>query len=337
MTKFDNFTSQNFTNRVGIFVMDNFWTSSNNTEVHVALDLGSDTLKVAYAFKIGTHEYTGKIVRSNDTMTALPAVAYYDSEKGKWYFCEEVSKQQGKSFLTVVKIKSLISMLQSLGDDDKSTKQCATNTKYYNSEHHFPKFYFPLDKREVADFDRLVRDFDQLVAKDRSFVAEGYTPRSVCELYFKHVAGIVHERLTKLMKQFGCGYSLQLSIVYPPHIGREYIDELKRLALNGFDNKYPVKVALSMTKALSIYASEQQLLASGQSALIFNIGEEKTFVAKTYLYGKGAGKGISIDGVEGHNPPIELGGNDIDRAVAAHLEQTMYDRETMGTPSVGNQ
>lgn len=315
--------------------MNNNWASTRNTNVHIALDLGSDTLKIAYAFTLDNREYTGKIVHNKDTMTALPAVAFYDAEQGKWFFGEEVTRQQGKAFLTVVKIKHLISLLQCLGDDSKMAKLSASNTDFYKNKEYFPKFYFPVDKNDVDEYNQLVMDFNQLIDKDRAFVAQGYTPKRVCELFFRHVAEIVHERVAIMMKQFDCGYSLHLSVVYPPHVGKEYVDELKRLVAVGFDNQYSVDLVLSMTKALSIYASERGLIGSGQSALIFNVGEEKTFVAKANLYGKGAGKGLSIDGVEGHNPPVDLGGNDIDRAVYNYLENFMREKETMGCPSAG--
>lgn len=308
--------------------MINTWKNFEQTKIHVALDLGSDTLKIVYAFKKDGREYTGKIVHSGDTMTALPAVAFYDADVSKWYFAEEVTKQHGKSYLTVVKIKRLISLLQNKGGE-KNKSVWESNVKHYNCGEHFPKFYFPMEAEEAYDF-------NQLIKKQSTFVASGYTPKTVCELYFKHIAKVVNQRLTALMKKFDCNYEPLLSIVYPPHVGKEYVAELQRLVRLGFDNKYSVEVALSMTKALSIYASERELLHDKEKALIFNVGEEKTFVAKTHLFGRGSTKRISIDGVEGHAEAIDLGGNDIDRAVANYLESKMEQRETMGSPSVGN-
>ena len=312
--------------------MSNTQAPKSSTDVHIALDLGSDTLKIAYAFKLEGKEYTGKIVHSSDSLMAIPAVAYYDADAAKWYFAEEVAKQHGKSYITVVKIKRLISMLKNLGDDSAAQAICTSNTKYYKSGEHFPNFYFPMDKKEIAEVDKLSRDFKQLITSERTFMAPGYTPRIVCEMYFKHVAEMVNKRLAELTKKYGVEFKLNVSIVYPPHIGSEFVKELERLVNSGFGCK-STKIVLSMTKALSIYASQRNLMSAGESALIFNVGEEKTFVAKTYI---GANKSISIDGVEGHRPPIDLGGNDIDRSVANYLEGSIYDRETMGSPSAGN-
>ena len=304
-----------------------YYKSSN---AHVALDLGSDTLKIAYAFRVDDVEYTGKIVPSGDSLTALPAVAFFDPDSKKWYFAEQVTQQQNKSYLTVVKIKRLLSLLQSKGRGKDDKKQREFNAECYHKRSHFPKFYFPQDAAETTDFDALIKS-------QSTFVAEGHTPQSVCEAYFRHVADIVKKRVATLMKKHKViDYTLSLSVVYPPHVGTEYVEELTRLVAEGFGSNYKINLVYSMTKALSIYASEKELLHDKQKALIFNVGEEKTFVAKTHLFGSGTKKKISIDGVEGHVSAIDLGGNDVDRAVADYLEKIMRERETIGSPSPGN-
>ncbi|MDE7107655.1 MAG: hypothetical protein K2O39_04960, partial [Clostridiales bacterium] len=79
--------------------------------VHIALDLGSDTIKIAYAYYDGD-EHTGKIVGDPLTMTAVPSVAYYDVEEKKWLFGDEVNSVGDKPFITVVKICDLLRLLQ---------------------------------------------------------------------------------------------------------------------------------------------------------------------------------------------------------------------------------
>lgn len=317
--------------------------TAKNTDVHVALDLGSDTLKIAYAFKIDGTEYTGKIVNNNYAMSALPAVAVYNVDDGKWYFCEDVTKMEGSSYVTVVKIKRLMTLVKKVEDDGNESRAravTASNADYYKNKNHFPKFYFSLDGKkerkrndsEKVNYDEL--DFDLLVQNEKTFIAKDYTPKKVCEMYFAHVAEIVNGRVQTLMKKFDCGYNIRLSIVYPPHVGAEFTNELERVILLGFKAK-SVKFSLSMTKALSILASQRNLLRNGESALIFNIGEEKTFVAKTDLEIKGKERSISIDGVEGHKLPADLGGNDIDRAVGVYFDKFMRNREIMGSPTAG--
>lgn len=293
---------------------------SLNKDVYVALDLGSDTLKVAYAFKDGTDK-TGKIVNDKDSLTALPAVAYFDEDSGKWYYADEVMHQRGNSYLTVVKIKQLLTLLQP--NKKLSDKEYKSNVRYYKSKNCFPKFVFPPEGKQEPTMAKLEKE-------QKTFSVEGCTPQSVCEKYFSYVGALVTYRIRKLMSDIHMQEHLHLSIVYPPNIGKECIEELKRLVKLGFDEKYEIEKVLSMTKSLSIYAKQRKFLSAGQSALVFNVGEDKTFVAKTNIM---AG-GISIDGVEGHNSPIDLGGNDVDQAVADYLELQMHDRETMGSPSV---
>ena len=44
-----------------------------------------------------------------------------------------------------------------------------------------------------------------------------------------------------------------------------------------------------------------------------------------------------MDAADGHNPPCDIGGNDIDEAVARHLEFFVQRSETPGTPSYGTE
>lgn len=293
-----------------------------NTVVHVSFDLGYDTLKIAYAYNRAGREHTGKIVADGTSFMAVPGVAYFsggDGLDGKWYFADEVERQNADSYLTVVKIKRLILLLQPVKDRSEITK---SNARYYNHNDQFPKFAFP-EPEEGDD------DFSGLVERRRTFEAFGFTPRSVCEDYFRHVGKMVEKRIKELL---GEGCELRLSIVYQPNVGEKVTEELKRLVSLAFGDKYKITTVLSMTKALSIYAKQRGFIKDGQSALVFNVGEDKTFVVKTNIE-RG---GVSIDGVEGHNSPVDLGGNDIDRSVADYLEGKIENRETMGSPSVGS-
>ena len=93
----------------------------------------------------------------------------------------------------------------------------------------------------------------------------------------------------------------------------------------------PAKV-LSSTKALSMYAYRRGMLAKGESMLVFDMGEEDISVMKATLLKNGR---LVVDGADGHNAPCDIGGNDIDDAVAAHIEGCILRRETVGTPSYG--
>ncbi|MDE6201598.1 MAG: hypothetical protein K2M47_06970 [Clostridiales bacterium] len=283
--------------------------------VHIALDLGSDTIKIAYAYNDG-NDHTGKIVGDPLTMTAVPSVAYYDVEESKWLFGDEVNSVGDKPFITVVKICDLLRLLQPAAN---ATTQ-KSNRNYYFKKTRFPKFYFP--QRDV-----LTDDLDAAVLKDRTFTAP-QTPSEVCELFFEYVHGIVVGRLQLLL---GKAPEITPSIVYPAFSDGEYVNELKRLVTHAFGTQ--PKSVMSMAKALCAYAKYSGRMAKNDKSIIFNIGEERISLVKVTF----SGTGVSVDGVDGHNEPAPIGGKDIDDAIARYIEGQMSGRETMGRPSSGQE
>ncbi len=286
--------------------------------VNIGLDLGSDALKIAYAFEKpdGAVEYGKFSVSDSMTQVAVPAIAFYDEESRKWLFADEVDRSGNTSFITVVKIKNLISLLQRTASAAVSER----NAEYYTSGHDFPKFYFPVRKRASDDFDATVR-------ADRTFKAVG-TPQSVCEDFFAYVAGKVRKRIAALVKSRGIGdYTVRLATVYPPRVGKEYVNELGRLASRAFGTE--VFKALSSTKALGMFARHRGDLRKNEYALVFDMGEEDISVARVGTVG-GA---VVIDGADGHSEPLEFGGRDVDEAIEQYIEDGIRECETMGTPS----
>ena len=117
--------------------------------LEVAIDLGSDTVKVAYAFGSKKSVEYGKLAPCDITGSVIvPAIAYYDEDTSTWLFGNEVYKNVDKSFVTVVKIKSLLSLLL-IRRDKRVT---VSNKKYYYDKKSFPKFYFPNRKKLAEDF-----------------------------------------------------------------------------------------------------------------------------------------------------------------------------------------
>ena len=81
--------------------------------LNLALDLGSDSLKIAYAYEAtkGKTEY-GKITVSDSLVrVAFPALACYDDERERWIYGDQVDKLGNASFVKVVKITDLLSLL----------------------------------------------------------------------------------------------------------------------------------------------------------------------------------------------------------------------------------
>ncbi len=285
------------------------------THVHVALDPGSDTIKIAYAYTTDGKEKVGKIVGDPLGMTAIPAVAYYDVEENEWLYGDEVNSVGDKPFITVVKIRDLLRLLEPAASDEVR----AVNRKYYFDYAEFPKFYFPVREVLTADMDRAHR-------LDRTFVCDE-SPSDICERFFEYVHDVIIRRLDILFD--GEEYDVIPCLVYPQFADGEYKLELKRLVERAFGRS--LSMYQSMAKALCAYARYSGKLVSGERAIIFNIGEERTSLVKVSFNGGG----ISVDGVDGHNPPIALGGKDIDDTVAQFIDETMARRETMGRPSAG--
>lgn len=285
--------------------------------VCVGLDLGSDTIKIAYSYDRGEPK-TGKIVGDAFSTSAVPSVAYYDFDEGKWLYGEEVDAVGDKSFAGVVKIKFLLSLLLRR----ESAEVTERNRKYYFNGNNFPKFYFPVRRNIPADFKKAVES-------NTTFVAAGYTPAKVCQGFFNYVRNLVYSRLSELFG--GDDFEVTPSVVYPQRSGKDYIAEEERLVCAAFGVER-VK-SLSMTKALCAYAMFTKRIRRGESALIFNLGEERISVVKASLLSSG----LAVDGTDGHNDPENLGGNDIDDAVASFLEGRMRGRESMGRPSCGEE
>ncbi len=288
------------------------------TNLSIGLDLGSDTIKIAFAYKRASKIIYGKFDgQSPLSQIALPAIAYYNEQTCEWAFCDQVGKGEQASFLTVVKIKSLISLLASTSDPYVTN----VNRHYYKKGEHFPKFFFPARKK-------MLENFDEMVKSDKTFKVEGCTPQSVCKQFFVYVEKIVEERIVQLERQTGLSFApYKLAIVHPTSVGEDYLAELSSL-LEGAFGKKPHKI-LSSNKALAIFAEHRKVIKDGDNFLVFDMAEEDISVARIGLE-KGS---IIIDGKDGHNDPCNIGGNDVDEAIVQHLEGCIVNRETIGASS----
>lgn len=285
-------------------------------ELNVALDLGGDSLKIAYAYeeKRGKVVYGKFTVSGSSSRVAYPALAFYDDQKGGWIYGEDVDHQKNVSFVKLVKIKDLLNLLL----EEK-------NEPYY-SKNHFPKFFFP----KIAEaFD----DFEAAVNEEKTFT-EKKTPKEVCEGFFRHVKGLVDHCISKLSQKTDLVFDtkLRISIVHPPKVNERYLGELSRLVKKAF-GVAPFKI-LSSTKALGMYAKHKNLIEVNDSLVIFEMGEEDISVAKVFL---GEGGDLFVDGVEGHVEPLHVGGVNVDYAIAEFIEGEIKERDTVGTPAVNSQ
>ncbi len=302
-------------------------------EINVCLDLGNDTLKIAFAYDTPTGEVHGKLMLPDMVnQVALPAAACYDEDAREWRFAEELDRVDNSHFSTVVKIKSLLSLVTK--HDNETVEE--RNREYYRKGHYFPKFCFPVRQRMRDDFQYLV---DQKLV----FEVPGSTPRSMCEEFFRHVRETVQTCIADLSEKTGIQFSKlrRLTLVHPPKQGEEYTEELSRLVREAFDINI-VKV-LTSTQALGLLSFHQGLVKSGERVLVFDMGDETVSVTKAWpnavgsnVTGKKAGRvGILVDSVEAHSQPLDVGGSDIDEDIASYLEACIYERETVGSPAAG--
>ena len=323
--------------------------SSADNVLNIGLDLGGDTLKVSFAYEQdGIIEYGKFAGKSKLNQIALPALAYYDLPQGRWFFADEIDRQGSESFITVVKIKTLISLLSlpdkpkpemknkydPLTEEEKAALRTEwkqrlavwkKNKPYYFKGHAFPKFYFPVKRAALYDFDKMV-------SNGMTFTVESDTPQSVCETFFRYVRNLVDERKAELEEKLGRTFdSYRVALVHPAQVGDDYLAELSDLIRKTFGSK-PAKV-LNTNKALALYANHRKSVEENESFLVFDMGEESISVVQATILG---GQ-VAIDGAEGHSAPINIGGNDVDEAIVHFLEESIVDRETLGTPPAGTE
>ena len=295
-------------------------------KLEICLDLGSDTLKVAYAYENNGETYFGKLPildMENELSSGIPAIAFYDEKNEKWLYADQVDKVLDSSFTHVVKIKELLSLLLKVKDEIFKI-----NSNYYFNMNQFPKFNFPAKTSSKDD-----ADFSHKVNANDTFEAEGFTPQKVCENFFTYVKNkLYNETIKNMGVELGISFEITPSFVYPSKAGKSYVNELQRIIEKVFGKK--CAGVLSSTKAIGLYSYHQKLIKKGQSILIFDMGEEDISVSKIKISKQtGRNAGIVIDGQDGHMPPLNIGGNDFDEAIANYLEDSIEKREIIGTPS----
>ena len=129
--------------------------------LNICLDLGSDSLKVSFGYLDKNRKVVfGKIIEKTFLFqTTIPSSAFYDEETKKWLYGYDIDRQADNSFVNVVKIKGLMSLLIGTGEQDVDLR----NKNYYYSGHDFPKFFFPV---KITDLNNQ-NDFLERVKKGK--------------------------------------------------------------------------------------------------------------------------------------------------------------------------
>lgn len=291
----------------------------------VCLDLGNSSLKIGFGVRVDGEIRYGKITEEAPLPPSyFPSSAYYDEETGSWFFGTAIEKRRSNSFSTVVKIKDLLSLLLPA----KNAETTERNKKYYFKGKQFPKFLFP----PIPELKRRGRDLEYVIKNGYGFESP-LTPQQLCEEYFAFVARLVNDGKKRIAAKFGLKASAlddyTVSLIYPNGVSKEYVKEYTRLVEQAFGKK--VDRAVSSTRALAYYAKSQGKVKNGDEFLVFDIGDESVSVSKAAL-NRGD---LLVDGIDGHNPPLGVGGNDIDENIVRMIESKIEQRETIGTPSFG--
>lgn len=298
---------------------------SKKTTIDIAVDLGGDSLKLAYGYTAGGTLVLGKIAEEGyKTQIGIPAVAFLSKKRGEWLYGYQVDESGESDFTTVVRIKGLFSLLiKKTGDTDKeiaaNEKKFESNKNYFLREKYFPKFYLPKDRESIDDFQKAVDE-------KRVFEA-AVTPRQVCLDYFVYVKSILQKRLEILSQRTGLDFSVRYSVVYPPRVGAEYKKQFKSVLEEVFGCK--IHKELGATRALGMHAclrgnGDKPFVGVKENVLVFDIGEEFISTAKIMVSEKGD---IVVDGSEGHKKAEPIGGVTVDDAVLNYLEKGVDERE----------
>lgn len=300
----------------------------------IGIDLGCDTLKISYAYEKSTAKSSGKVVygkiekKESVRHVAIPAVAYYNGASG-WIFGSDVEKGEEKPFINVVKIKTLMSLLFPEIIDGRIVtvkgNEVYPTRDYFYSYKYFPKFFFPAKRRNLSDF-------PVMVDEGQAFTSE-LTPQQVCKKFFEYVRGVVTAKKSAIEKSANTTFDeLRIALVHPPQAGKLYVEELTSLVKTAF-GKAPFKV-MNNGRALSMFAKERDAVKNDEEILIFDMGEDTLSVLKCFINDDGL---VVVEPAADHSMPVNIGGNDVDFSIADYIENSISKRETVGSPSFGEE
>ncbi|MCQ2742695.1 MAG: hypothetical protein MJ239_05290 [Bacilli bacterium] len=284
---------------------------AKSEEAFICFDLGSDTLKVSYAHKASSSDEAvfGKIENFDTPINAFPAIAVFNKEstgEGQWLFGDEAYCQSEFSY--IVKIKEMLELV----NEGKESK----NYQYYSGKTKFPLFIFPAPRKRLSDYEKVVSN------EFRSFDGK-ITPRQLVLDFFAFIKRNIEKFLGEYLPS--CGL-VHYNVVLPNIVNANYRDELDSILSAVFGKCYEPNKKANSAKSVAKYLEYDGQVASGDRFLLFEMGENAVSVVK----GKILGNGMCIEGVEGHEEPIELGGYDVDKCVNDNISKAVSDRETLG-------
>ncbi|MGI6594524.1 MAG: hypothetical protein ACOX24_05560 [Christensenellales bacterium] len=271
----------------------------------ISLDLGTDSIKAAFAYmKRGDLSY-GKLEALPPENTPFASLAYYDEEVDTWIFGK---RKNIRNFKNIVKITDLLSLLSNAKDSD-----------FYYKEKYFPKFYFPHIDTEKSSFEDLIKN-------NKTFMGNK-TPQEVCEMFFSDYFEKYLDPIVEVLKEENglSFYKIEYTLVFPLSAKDAYKEEIKNLIQKAKPSCKIVK-SISSARAVGLYASHEGYIEGNNKTLVFNIGESEISVSKIYVQ-EGV---VTVDGADGHNKPANIAGSKYDELIRNLINAKLQQREMLG-------
>lgn len=292
-------------------------------EICFSVDIGSESVKSAYAYKIGSLVKRDALLIGG---TDFPSFAYCmtpaeadenTSALGEdmWKFGKEAiyKAAEDSNFRYLVRIGDLLSLFAN-----------PKTSQFYDKKSLYKNFYFPpkanVDTSYGAETDR------EQIAKKYFTAKFKDTPKTVLIKFLTAYCQKLIEEMEKILAADGveaASIEYKWVLVYPSNAPIEYIKELMSLLKKATGSRVDPKL-ISVTKSVGAALLEYGLMKKPTQAgvaketLIFNVGDEKTSVTNVhfrkdniYTYRLKADK-TGKDANNVCNEPLNVGGKNFD-------------------------
>ncbi len=300
--------------------------------LNIAIDLGTESVKVVGAYKNAQGNVEKCFFADTDDFSNQPfssLALYLGAPQHKWVFGQEINKRE--DYANIVRVKEMLYLLSSEAENDRS---------YYENEKHFPIFIFP----PRPDQPSIKNGMGPLVDDGYTFLANT-TPREMAREFFKALFDkCINKQAEKILRSNPHLAGVKYISVYPDPkiIKREYVLELERLIAHGanMEEGSPLITSISAPQAVAIGAYVEKMIKATEysndndKTLIFDIGEKDISVAKVDVKKSVRGKkdeiSICVEGTDGHEQALSIGGADIDSAIGEFAKNKTIEQNSNG-------
>ncbi|MBQ7761596.1 MAG: hypothetical protein IJ400_06030 [Clostridia bacterium] len=289
--------------------------------LHIAIDLGTESVKIVGAYK----DEKGKVKRclltdengsQNQPFSSL--ALYLGPPHYKWLFGQDINKNN--DYANIVRVKEMLYLLSSEAEDDRN---------YYENNNKFPIFIFPPNPSQPS----IKNGMKPLVEENYTFDANT-TPKKMVHEFFKVLfERCIKKQSAKILEENPHLSGIKYISVYPDPktIKKEYIKELEGLIAYGagIGQGSSLVTSISAPQAVAVGAYTENMIEAtdfsndNDKTLIFDIGEKDISVAKVDVKKSVTGKkgeiSICVEGADGHEQALTIGGADIDSVIGEYI------------------